>query len=142
MNLFSQLFGGSKPVNLQPIIQEGAFLVDVRTPGEFAQGHVKGSVNIPLDLVPAQLQKFKGKKNIVVCCRSGSRSSQAKTILERNGFTNVINGGTWEDVKDLIKIIGYHELKRVYEDVTDRKIGNYIPEMLDLMRRITMKYAS
>ncbi|MBC7758273.1 MAG: rhodanese-like domain-containing protein, partial [Phormidesmis sp. FL-bin-119] len=42
MNLFSQLFGGSKPVNLQPIIQEGAFLVDVRTPGEFAQGHVKG----------------------------------------------------------------------------------------------------
>ncbi len=54
----------------------------------------------------------------------------------------IFNYGTWQDVKDLIKIIGYNELKRVYEDVTDRKIGNYIPEMLDLMGRITHKYAS
>ena len=53
----------------------------------------------------------------------------------------IFNYGTWQDVKDLIKIIGYNELKRVYEDVTDRKIGNYIPEMLDLMGRITHKYA-
>lgn len=103
MNIFSQLFGGSQPVDLKPIIQEGAFLVDVRTQGEFAQGHVKGSVNIPLDLVAAQLQKFKGKKNIVVFCRSGSRSSQAKTILERNGFTNVTNGGTWEEVNQYVQ---------------------------------------
>lgn len=103
MNIFSQLFGGSEPVDLQPIIEEGAFLVDVRTPGEFALGHVKGSSNIPLDLVPVQLQKFKGKKNIIVFCRSGSRSSQAKTILERNGFTNVTNGGTWEHVNKYVK---------------------------------------
>ena len=54
----------------------------------------------------------------------------------------IFNYGTWQDVKDLIKIIGYEELKRVYEDITDRKIGNYIPEMLDLMGRITHKYAS
>lgn len=54
----------------------------------------------------------------------------------------IFNYGTWQDVKDLIKIIGYDELKRVYEDITDRKIGNYIPEMLDLMGRITHKYAS
>lgn len=54
----------------------------------------------------------------------------------------IFNYGTWQDVKDLIKIIGYAELKRVYEDITDRKIGNYIPEMLDLMGRITYKYAS
>ena len=103
MNIFSQLFGRSQPVDLKPIIQEGAFLVDVRSQGEFAQGHVKGSVNIPLDLVAAQLQKFKGKKNIVVFCRSGSRSSQAKTILERNGFTNVTNGGTWEEVNQYVQ---------------------------------------
>lgn len=103
MNIFSQLFGGSQPVDLKPIIEEGAYLVDVRTPGEFSQGHVKGSVNIPLDSIPSQLQKFKDKKNIVVFCRSGSRSSQAKNILEQNGFTNVINGGTWEDVNQYIK---------------------------------------
>ena len=44
--------------------------------------------------------------------------------------------------KDLIKIIGHQELKRVYDEITDRKIGNYLPEMLDLMKRITLKYAS
>lgn len=53
----------------------------------------------------------------------------------------IFNYGTWQDIKDLIKIIGYLELKRVYDDVTDRKIGNYLPEMLDLMGRITHKYA-
>lgn len=103
MNIFSQLFGGSQPVDLKPIIEEGAYLVDVRTPGEFSQGHVEGSVNIPLDSIPAQLAKFKDKKNIVVFCRSGSRSSQAKIILEQNGFSNVINGGTWEDVNQYVK---------------------------------------
>ena len=54
----------------------------------------------------------------------------------------IFNYGTWEDVKDLIKIIGHQELKRVYDGIIDRKIGNYIPEMLDLMGRITRKYAS
>ena len=103
MNIFKQLFGGSEPVDLKSIIEEGALLTDVRTPGEFAQGHVKGSVNIPLDLVAAKLPEFKNQKNIVVFCRSGNRSSQAKAILEQNGFTNVINGGSWQDVKEFVK---------------------------------------
>lgn len=54
----------------------------------------------------------------------------------------IFNYGTWEDVKELIKIIGFQELRHVYLNVTDRKVGNYIPEMLDLMGRITRKYAS
>ena len=103
MNIFKQLFGGSEPVNLQGIIDEGAFLVDVRSPGEFSQGHVKGSVNIPLDTVQSSLAQFKDKKNIVVFCRSGIRSGLAKTILEQNGFSNVVNGGTWEDVNQFVK---------------------------------------
>jgi len=54
----------------------------------------------------------------------------------------IFNYGTWDDVKELIKIIGFQELKRVYENVTERRIGNYLPEMLDLMGRITHRYAS
>lgn len=77
-------------------------MVDVRTPAEFAEGSVKGATNIPLDEVEHQIDKFKGKKNIVVFCRSGSRSSQAKTVLEKNGFSNVTNGGTWQDVNEKI----------------------------------------
>ena len=103
MSIFQQLFGTGTTVDLKAIIDEGAFLVDVRTPGEFADGHVKGSVNIPLDQVPSQLAKFKDKKNIVVFCRSGGRSSQAKSILEQNGFTNVVNGGTWDYVRRFVK---------------------------------------
>jgi rhodanese-related sulfurtransferase len=79
------------------------FYVDVRTPAEFAQGSVKGATNIPLDQIENQLAKFKGKKNIVVFCRSGNRSSQAKVILEQNGFTNIKNGGSWEDVNAKLK---------------------------------------
>jgi rhodanese-related sulfurtransferase len=103
MNIFSQLFGTSTKVDLQQIINEGAFLVDVRTPGEFAAGHVKGSENIPLNNITAQLNKLKNKKNIIVFCQSGGRSSQAKTILEQNGFTNVINGGSWNNVNQFVK---------------------------------------
>jgi phage shock protein E len=81
------------------LIKEGAFLVDVRTEDEFAEGHVNGSTNIPLDQVASQMEKFKGKEQIIVFCRSGNRSGQAKMILEQNGIKNVINGGTWQDVK-------------------------------------------
>jgi phage shock protein E len=98
MNLFKQLFGGGPVVDLADIIKEGAFIVDVRTPGEFAGGHANGSVNIPLDQLPQQLSKFKNKKNIIVCCQSGGRSGQAKVLLEKTGIANVINGGRWNNV--------------------------------------------
>ena len=103
MNILQQLFGGGPKADIKATIAEGAFLVDVRTPGEFLEGHVKGSVNIPLDSLTHQLAKFKNKKNIIVFCRSGNRSVQAKLILEQNGFTNVVNGGTWDHVNQYVQ---------------------------------------
>lgn len=91
--------GSTESQALTPEIAKDAFLVDVRTPGEFASGSVKGAVNIPLSSIERQLGRFKGKKNIVVFCRSGNRSGQAKRILERNGIDKVINGGTWQHVE-------------------------------------------
>lgn len=96
------MFSRQDDSNLQHYIQEGAFLVDVRTPMEFAEGNVKGSVNIPLDQLTSQLSRFRDKKSIVVFCRSGSRSGMAKSILEQNGFKNVINGGSWDSVHALV----------------------------------------
>ncbi len=103
MNLINQLFGGAVKNNLAQLIEEGAFLVDVRTPGEFAGGHVKGSVNIPLDKVSSQIAKFKNKKNIIVFCQSGGRSAQAKNILQQYGTTDVTNGGSWNNVNRFVK---------------------------------------
>ena len=103
MGLFQKIFGNGKMPDLKNLIQQGAFLVDVREPAEFAGGSVKGAVNIPLGLIPTRLNKFRGKENIIVFCRSGVRSGHAKTILEQNGFKNVVNGGTWEDVKQFVK---------------------------------------
>jgi len=102
MDILKQVFAGSATTDLKSIINDGAFLVDVRTAGEFAEGNVKGSVNIPLDKVLNELAQFKDKNNIVVFCRSGGRSSQAKAILEQNSITNVINGGTWDYVSQFV----------------------------------------
>ena len=102
MSILQSLFGREKKADLKSIIEQGAFLVDVRTPGEFAGGHVKGSVNIPLDKIVSNLQTFKDKKNIIVFCQSGNRSSQAKSLLENNGIRPVVNGGTWNYVKQFV----------------------------------------
>ncbi len=102
MGFFSAIFGKTDNSQLTEAIKDGVFLVDVRTPAEFSAGSVKGAINIPLNKVPGQLSKFKGKKNIVVFCRSGNRSGQAKSILENNGFQNVINGGTWQNVNQAV----------------------------------------
>lgn len=103
MNFLQKLFGGTPAADLQQIINDGAYLVDVRTPNEFSMGHVKGSVNIPLDMLPSKTAQLKNKKTIVVFCQSGGRSSAAKSILERNGFTNVVNGGSWMQVRNYVK---------------------------------------
>jgi phage shock protein E len=52
--------------------------------------------------VLANIDAFKDKEHIVVFCRSGNRSGQAKVMLEQNGFTNVTNGGTWQDVNSIL----------------------------------------
>ncbi|KGL47053.1 sulfurtransferase [Porphyromonas gulae] len=101
LGLLKNLFSQPDDKALTEAIRNGAFLVDVRTPGEFASGSVSGAVNIPLDRIASRLDELKNKKTIIVFCRSGNRSSQAKSILERNGFTNVLNGGTWGHVASL-----------------------------------------
>ncbi len=79
-----------------------ALLVDVRTPEEFAAGTVPGAVNIPVDEIENRLNEFKSAGEIVVFCRSGSRSARAKSILNQHGLNNVTNGGTWQQVNAVV----------------------------------------
>lgn len=102
MGILSMLFGNNNNTKLAELCKQNALLVDVRTPAEFSSGSVKGAINIPLNSIQNHLSKFKNKTNIIVFCKSGGRSSMAKTILEQNGITNVTNGGTWQNVNHAV----------------------------------------
>ncbi len=98
-SFFKKLLKQADQAPLSATIKSGAFLVDVRSTAEFSGGSAKGAVNIPLSTISGQLEQFKGKEHIVVFCKSGIRSRQAKKILESKGFKNIINGGSWKNVK-------------------------------------------
>jgi phage shock protein E len=101
LDFFKKLFSSNNE-ELKTIVNEGAFLVDVRSKAEYDSGNVKGSANIPLDQIQQNITKFKNKKNVVVFCRSGMRASQAKAILQQNGISNVMNAGTWQKVNNIL----------------------------------------
>jgi rhodanese-related sulfurtransferase len=98
IGFIKKLFGG-QPVDIQQLIADGAKIIDVRTPGEFSSGHVKGAVNIPLDQITSKMKQLKKEETYVLCCRSGMRSGNATRILKSSGFTNVHNGGSWMNLK-------------------------------------------
>jgi rhodanese-related sulfurtransferase len=68
---------------------QGAFILDVREPDEWAQMHIPGATLIPLGELPDRLNEVPKDKEIVVVCRSGNRSAQGRDILLKAGFTNV-----------------------------------------------------
>lgn len=100
IGIFKKLFGLGPKVDLGELIQNGAVIVDVRSRGEYQGGHVKGSINIPLDQIAQVKQKVKNKDQaIITCCASGMRSASAKGILRSQGYTNVHNGGSWYSLR-------------------------------------------
>lgn len=95
---------GIKTTDYAQLMKEGAIIIDVRTSGEFSAGHIKGSVNIPVDRLSQNLGKLKDKnKPVITCCASGMRSVTAKSILQSNGYVNVYNGGAWHRLNMKIK---------------------------------------
>lgn len=72
----------------------GAVLLDVRTPEEFAEGHIEGAVNIPVQDLAQRAKELPGKADTyVVYCRSGKRSASAAEWLTANGYVKVIDLG-------------------------------------------------
>jgi rhodanese-related sulfurtransferase len=93
--MIKNLLGLGPKVDMQQLIKSGAVIVDVRTAQEFASGHVKGSINIPLNMLPEKMKQLPKNKPIITCCASGMRSATAKNILQQQGFAEVYNGGSW-----------------------------------------------
>jgi phage shock protein E len=83
------------PGDAKKLVADGALLLDVRTPEEFAEKHLDGAKNIPVGDLEKRLTEV-GDKNrpVVVYCRSGRRSETAKGILLKAGFKRVENLGS------------------------------------------------
>ena len=98
--MFGFLFGKN---NIKEAIKKGAVIIDVRTPHEYDNGKVPGSINIPVDRIAASIERIRSmKKPVVLCCESGMRSNTAKNILKTAGIPQVYNGGSWEAVLKMI----------------------------------------
>jgi rhodanese-related sulfurtransferase len=70
---------------------ESIFLLDVRTPGEYASGHISGSTLIPMRQVPSNMGRIPKDKVVVVVCATGARSGAVVDYLLKNGYTQVKN---------------------------------------------------
>lgn len=96
-DFLKKLFGNSPAVDFKQLVKDGAVIVDVRSPGEYQQGHLKPSVNIPLEKVSASVQKYKNK-TVITVCRSGARSRAAQQLFQQNQV-KCYNGGGWQTLQ-------------------------------------------
>ena len=99
IGFLKKIFGAGPAVDYKALMKQGARIIDVRTKAEFANGHIKGSINIPLNNLSNHYAKMKKDDPVITCCASGVRSAQAKSILVANGFTRVYNGGGWKGLE-------------------------------------------
>jgi phage shock protein E len=83
-----------RSANARAIVADGGRLIDVRTADEYAQGHIEGALNFPVETIADHLKELEPKDGwLVVYCRSGSRSAKAVGILKDGGFTKVFDLG-------------------------------------------------
>lgn len=102
MDIFKQMFGLGPDHNYSQMVKDGAIILDVRTKGEFASGHIKGSLNIPVDQLEKNLGRLRKEETIITVCASGMRSGAAKRLLAQKGYTSVHNGGSWISLQSKI----------------------------------------
>lgn len=85
-------------------LKQGALVIDVRSPGEFASGHLARAINIPLDQLEAALpQRVPDKAQVLLLhCASGTRSGLAKSKLRGMGYANAFNLGSYGRAEGIV----------------------------------------
>lgn len=78
------------------LMDQGALVVDVRTPGEWEEGHAEGTMLLPLNELPNRFTELPKDKALLMVCRSGGRSEQATQFLKAMGYERVFNLGPWQ----------------------------------------------
>lgn len=103
MDTLKSMLGLGPTVDFNELMAKGAQIIDVRTTGEYASGHIKGSKNIPLQSLSSNLNKINKNLPVITCCASGMRSASAKSVLQSQGFKDVYNGGGWASLNAKLK---------------------------------------
>lgn len=103
INILKSIFGFGPSIDVKQEVDNGAVIVDVRTKDEYSGGHIKGSINIPLNELNSGSKKLSKNKMIITCCASGMRSSAARSLLRKKGFEKVHNGGGWYSLQQKIQ---------------------------------------
>lgn len=102
MGLFGFFSRKEKRDEIKKYIKNGALILDVRTQAEWDEGHIEVAKHIVLHSIPENIELIKGfQKPIIAVCKSGGRSQSATDYLSQNGL-DVINGGPWENVAQLM----------------------------------------
>lgn len=92
-SFLKKLFGPG--TDFKALKEAGAIIIDVRSPQEFDSGHIKGSKNIPVNMIQREINTIKKwNKPVITVCQSGARSGMAKSTLKAAGI-EVYNGGSW-----------------------------------------------
>ncbi len=100
IQFLKSLFRSAPEPDYATLVREGAMIVDVRTAREYSSGHIKGSVNVPVDAISASHKSLSNKNKVVItCCASGMRSAAAAKMLRSHGFEQVHNGGPWHTLQ-------------------------------------------
>ena len=96
-------FFGSGKNKIKEALRNGAIIVDVRTVFEYDQGRLRGSINIPLNLLPVNIGRIRNmNKPIIICSGYDADSSKAVRFIKQNGISDVYNGGNWEKLLRII----------------------------------------
>jgi rhodanese-related sulfurtransferase len=102
MGIFNSLFG-NKDNKIKEFQSLDAIIIDVRTAGEYSQGAIPGSKNIPLQNINSEIQIIKKyNKPVITCCASGMRSASAASILNANNI-EAMNGGGWASLQSKLQ---------------------------------------
>lgn len=109
MSIIDILFGRNKKAGyLRELYNQGALIIDVRTPEEFKSGHISDSFNIPLSVMGTSILSLKKKNRpVITVCQSGGRSAMAVSILKSNGI-DAYNGGPWLVLQKEIQMPSSH----------------------------------
>jgi len=94
-----------QPEAVRDLLKRGAKVIDVRSEAEFAEGHIPGAINIPLNRLGNEIHRFAADKQqpILLHCLSGGRSGIARTVLKKLGYSQCFNLGSFSRAQKLIQ---------------------------------------